>query len=119
MEEALKRVVEWISRQDLEQGRVHEIGLPDSLVGLSHNGKIYAAHLPDGRRCLLLKKHVGWKGNFEGLFFCTRPLLREEFMSRDNGERPFICIQGYGLFEELYIRSSRDQSVFEVYFDLN
>jgi hypothetical protein len=114
-----KTVAAWVTKQDLSPGQAHELALPADLAKLSCNGKVVAAHLPDGRTCVLLKKEIGWKDNFEGVFYCDKSLHPSEMMSRGRGEPAFICLAGYGVFEELYVRTVRDERVVDVYFDLN
>jgi hypothetical protein len=90
--------------------------LPARWARLDCGGNVLAAQTGDGRLCLLFKTHLGWKDNFEGAFYCSAPLRREEIVA---GGRQYISLPGLGVFEELYIRRSHGSQLFEVYFDLN
>lgn len=114
-----KEAMDWVKGEEIPEGAVREVQLPRELSHLSQDGKVHVAHLADGRRCVLLKKKIGWKGNFEGVFQCDRPLLPSEIVRRSPEEEPYICLAGYGLFEELYIGAVRGDRVIEVYYDLN
>jgi hypothetical protein len=115
-----KRAAEWVMKQELEPGKAHEVTLPAEMAELAHRGTAHAAFLPDGRKFVLLKKSVGWKDNFEGVLYCDRPLSPGDVMSHGEGQPSFVCLADYGVFEELYIRASRDErQALEVYFDLN
>ncbi len=116
-----KEVMTWVIGEEVPEGEVREISLPKNLAQLSEDRKVFVAHLADGRHCVLLKKKIGWKDNFEGVFHCDRALLPGEIVKRGSGDEQvsFICLPGYGIFEELYIGAVRGDRVIEVYYDLN
>lgn len=112
-------VLEWVAKQDVPPGKAHELPLPPELAHQSCEGKVHAAHLGDGRLCVLLKTSIGWKGNFEGVFSCDAPLHPDEITRHADDQPPFICLAGYGIFQELYLHSPRLERTMRVYFDLN
>lgn len=110
---------EWARSQSFELGSTHDVLLPKELVAASIDGRAHVARLGDGRTCVLLKKSIGWKGNFDGLLQCDAPLLESEVISAPPAQRAYVTLVGYTPFEELYIRKRRNDRTFEVYFDLN
>lgn len=110
-------VVEWARTASVKPGTVAEFPLPADLAAESADGKATVAGFPGGERCVLLKKEIGWKGNFAGVVFATRPLGGGDVVP-DPGGRPYLSLAGYGIFEELYIKATRSPRHFEVYFDL-
>jgi hypothetical protein len=112
-------VLDWVAKQDVPPGKARELPLPPELADRSCEGKVHVARLGDGRLCVLLKTSIGWKDNFEGVFSCDGPLRPDEIARHADGQPPFICLAGYGIFQELYLRSARLERTMPVYFDLN
>jgi hypothetical protein len=118
MKDESAAILAWVTAQNVLPGTVRELTLPPALAHTSHNGVVQAARMTDGSHCVLSKKHVGWKDNYEGLFFCERPLNSNELVKSPTGTA-FISLGGLGIFEELYVRRRHSDNIFEVYFDLN
>lgn len=110
-------VFEWIQGRNIVAGSTQSLGLPAPLSGASKDGKVYVARLSDGRLCVMLKTHIGYKENFKGAVRCSAPLRKNEVVL--NAERPYFSLAGHGIFEELYIRKQISDHEFEVFFDLN
>ena len=108
----------WVAAQHLLPGTACELVLPPEWAHASHNGIIQAARTTDGRHCILMNQRVGWKENFDGLFYCEEPLHSNE-ISESLTAIPYISLSGLGIFEELYITKRHNDQLFEVYFDLN
>lgn len=111
-------VVEWVADQNLATSTSSELALPSEWKHLSSAGVIHVASTADGRHCILMKKQIGWKGNFEGLLYCDGPLHANEVIKPSSGVS-YITLAGLGIFEELYIRKQYNDQLFEIYFDLN
>lgn len=111
-------ILAWVAAQHLLPGTACELVLPPEWAHASHNGIIQAARTTDGRHCILMKKRVGWKENFDGLFYCEGPLRSNEIIESPTAT-PYISLGGLGIFEELYISNRHNEQLFEVYFDLN
>jgi hypothetical protein len=113
------RVLEWVRAKDLALGSTHELSLPDNLAKVSVDARVHVARLADGRTCILLKKSIGWKSNFEGVLQCDAPLRPAEVVTAPPALRTYVTLPGHAVFEELYVRVRRDERTFDVYFDLN
>jgi hypothetical protein len=111
-------VLAWAAGQNVAAGEVVELTLPPALAHVSQGGVVHVARTGDGRHCVLLKKSVGWKENFEGLLCCDGALRPSEVVEPRTGAA-YISLPGLGIFEELYIRRRYSDLLFEVYFDLN
>ena len=112
-------VLSWGIKQKVPSGRTREVILPESLRKASADQRVTIAQLADGRTCILLKKKIGWKDNFDASLCCSGPLKRREIIKDANQSPNYISLPGHGVFEELYIRRTRDDRTFDVYFDLN
>ena len=110
-------MLEWVRQRNVVAGTTQTLELPASLSHASRDGKVYVAGLADGRLCVMLKTHIGYKDNFDGALRCSGPLQANEIVPA--GGRPYVTIPGHGIFEELYIRSQISDSELEIYFDLN
>ncbi|MDI1446883.1 hypothetical protein [Polyangium sp. 6x1] len=113
------RVLEWVHTQSVAPKSTQEISLPGDLAGASADARVHVARLADGRTCILLKKSIGWKSNFEGWLQCDAPLLPAEVVAAPPAPRAYVSLAGHVMFEELYVRTQRDPRTFDVYFDLN
>jgi len=111
-------ILAWVGDQNLPDDKAVELALPPHLSHASEDGKLHAARTRDGRLCVLLKKSIGWKGNFEGLLCCDSPLQQSELHETDTG-LIYLSLPGLGIFEEIYIKNANSETAFEVYFDLN
>jgi hypothetical protein len=113
------RVLEWVRAKGLAAGSTHDLSLPEDLAAASADARVHVARLADGRTCILLKKSIGWKNNFDGVLQCDAPLRPSEVVAAPPVPRAYVTLPGHALFEELYVRSRRDERGFNVYFDLN
>ncbi|TKC90565.1 hypothetical protein [Polyangium fumosum] len=113
------RVLAWVHAQSVAPQSTQEISLPGDLVGASADARVHVARLADGRTCILLKKSIGWKSNFEGGLLCDAPLLPAEIVAAPPASRAYVSLPGHAVFEELYVRTQHDKRTFDVYFDLN
>jgi hypothetical protein len=113
------RVLRWVAQRNTKPGTEETLRLPAELAAASRDGYVLVAATADGRRCVLLKKTVGYKDNFEAVFACTGPLRPDELKTYGSPPRQFISLAGLGVFEELYVRKRIDEHRYEVYFDLN
>ena len=113
-------VVTWAARQGVPRGRVRSLHLPPQLATATVNGSATIAHLADGRICVLLVEGWGYKDNFDGVLACSAALHPGEIVHSPNyaGKR-YVSLPGYGVFEELYVSSRRNDRTYDVYFDLN
>jgi hypothetical protein len=71
----------------------------------------------NGEIVVLLKTHVGWKGNYEGISYSTRPLSAKN-IQKDYYGRQIVAIPGIDATSPVIERSVNPQC-FLVYFDLN
>lgn len=118
LENECESILEWAVGQGVPAGASVELTLPAALASFSEGGVIQTARTSDGRYCVLMKKRVGWKDNFEGLVCCDDALQQREVVEPQTGAA-YISLAGLGIFEELYIRKRYSDRLFEVYFDLN
>ncbi len=70
--------------------------------------------LPDGRIVLLVKKMIGWKGNWSGKIYCTGAVKPNE-IGRDAYGRPMLLFKG---LSDHFIIKQIDSQHFEASFDL-
>jgi hypothetical protein len=113
-----QRVLAWAAQQPLEPGATAAIPLPQPLRVASRESQVHVARLHDHNTCILLKKKVGYKGNFKGTLCCTRLLSTSEIIEDKAGGRSYVSLFGHGIFEELYIRRRVSSDTMTVYFDL-
>ena len=118
LERICAEIARWVREQDVGPGAVADLPLPARWAALSQDGRVQAARTDDDRVCILLKRHVGWKENFEGVMYCDGPLKPGEMVPPPQGPA-YLSLPGLGIFEELYIRASHGPHLFEVYFDLH
>jgi len=113
---------DWASQQNVPLGTVRDVS-PPAGTAAAPGTPVTILHLKDGRTCFLLKTHVGYKDNFEGIASCTQPLHSNETIPAQGTYGPYIaladCVRACGAFEELYIRRALDDRNYDVYFDLN
>ena len=114
-----ERVLAWVRGQNLPPGTTRVLAIPDELAKASADAQVHVARLADGRTCILLKKSIGWKDNFEGVLACDAPLLATETVVAPPAPRSYVTLSGHAIFEELYVRARHDDRTFDVYFDLN
>lgn len=107
----------WAAQIGMRPGTVQVVQLPERWRHLAADASGTLLRTLDGRLCLLLKTHIGWKGNFDGLLCCDQP-LRENEVHIGEGARPYISISSFPIFEELYLRESTGHGQYQVYFDL-
>jgi hypothetical protein len=110
-------LVEWAAAQDVMRGATEALPLPPALVRHSAERRAHVAHTRDGRRCVLVKTDIGYKGNFKGIVACDAPLRPEELVEK--APRPYLTLPGVEMFEELYVSSRIDDRAYRVFFDLN
>ncbi|MCY1061117.1 hypothetical protein [Nannocystis sp. SCPEA4] len=110
-------VMTWVAGQALPAG-AHDRTLPDTLGASSQDGRVRVLVGPDGRRCLLLKRQIGYKDNFDGTLYCDAPVRSDEVVERPGGPA-IVSIAGDAEFEELYVRTRHGDRHFAVYFDLH
>lgn len=110
-------VMAWVAERAPAAG-AHDMTLPDDLRASSHDGHVRVLVGADGRRCLLLKRQIGYKGNFEATLYCDAPLRPGELVERPDAPRT-VSILGDVVFEELFVREAHGDRRFSVYFDLN
>ncbi|HVK65754.1 MAG TPA: hypothetical protein VM694_14830 [Polyangium sp.] len=113
------RVLAWVHAQSVAPPSTREMSLSGDLAGASADARVHVARLADGRTCILLKKSIGWKSNFEGVLLCDAPLLPAEIITASPASRAYVSLTGHVVFEELYVRTQCDPRTFDVYFDLN
>ncbi len=99
-------------------GSAREFRLPERLQQSTEQATVHALRTLDNRYCVLLKTAIGWKDNFEGALCCNKPLRTEEVLHPPGG-RPYISLEGFYPFEELYLRKERGGGRYDVFFDLN
>ena len=80
------QVLRWAREQHLAPGVFQELRLPAALRDASVTGAVDVGRTPDGRTCVLLKTHVGFKGNFVGTLRIDGPLRPGELV--DEASRP-------------------------------
>ncbi|MCY1071487.1 hypothetical protein OV090_42485 [Nannocystis sp. RBIL2] len=107
----------WVAGLGLPAG-AHDMALPDALRASSQDGRVRVLVGGDNRRCLLLKRQIGYKDNFEGALYCDAPVRLDEIVERP-GAPAVVSITGDAEFEELYVRAGYGDRRFAVYFDLN
>ncbi len=111
-------VLAWLRGRAIDEGAAVVVDLPPQFARAAQDGKAHAARTADGRLFLLLKKHIGWKDNFEGTLCADGPIAESELVGAPNG-RTYLALPGLGVFEELYVRNGFGAARFEAYFDLN
>lgn len=114
-----RRVLAFAAQELLEPGTTTTISIPPPLRRTSRDGQVHVARLRDRNTCILLKKKIGYKDNFEGTLHCTRPFSTSEIIENEVSSRSYISLTGHGIFEELYIRRRVSLDVIRVYFDLH
>lgn len=111
-------ILKWAMAFGLPRDGARAVDLPAHFAHKTAQGKADILHTADGRYCVLLKNSVGWKGNFEGVLYCSEPFRPEEIVNDLHG-RSYVAIPGWQPFEELYVRKHYDDRWLNVYFDLN
>jgi hypothetical protein len=104
--------------QRLPPGKSFVIDAPPSLAQRLAQKEVEAVHLPDGHIAVLMKTTLGWKGNFRGFLYVTRPVSSNE-MKNDNRGNRFVSLPAPPPWEELYLQSMYNDQLSEVFFDLN
>jgi hypothetical protein len=120
----IQSVLDWATKQGVKPGMVRHARLPAGFAAFGQDNAVDIVRLKDGRTCFLLKTHIGYKDNFEGVLACTAPLLHGELVAAQGTYPAYVsltacALPGCGVFEELYIRRTRDPRTFDVAFDLN
>ena len=129
-----QRVMDWVMTQYIPRDSACELllpphlaeiipPLPDDLAEIIPQDIVEVLRTRDNRYCVLVKTYIGWKDNFEGTFYCNKPLSEDELIKIDL-DRVYIHIKGqyYPTYylHHLYVRKSYDDNRrFEVYFDLH
>jgi hypothetical protein len=119
-EEAMKEsheVLSWAVQQKVAPASAVRLNLPPTWSARSGHGAVQVGRTQDGRTCLLVIKHVGWKDNFDGVVACDGPLTAAELPKME--DRTYISLPGLGVFEELDVAKRWSDRDFEVFFDLN
>jgi hypothetical protein len=111
-------ILKWAMALGLLKNGAYVVDLPACFAHKTDQGNVDVLNTAEGRYFVLLKKHVGWKSNFEGVLCCSEPLRPEEIVNDPHG-RSYVAISGWQPFEELYIRQNCDNRWLKVYFDLN
>jgi hypothetical protein len=108
-----RKISTWLATRNLQPGtQENDLALPANLEKLSANGRVHAAKLPSGRLCFVLKRSIGYKGNWTGIAWC-------------DGAPDAGAVKGNQLtlgdppLEEIFIKRTRAPHRFDVYFDLN
>ncbi len=116
--EECAQVLAWVSEQ-LPVGTESELVMPLHLSRLSRGGVIQAIRSDNGRTCVLLKRTIGWKGNFSGTLCCNGSLAPGEIVPGCAPYADYISLHGSIHFKELYVAKRLGEGWFRVYFDLN
>jgi hypothetical protein len=116
--EECAQVLAWAVGQ-LPAGTESELALPPRLAGLSRGGVVQAIRSDNGRTCVLLKRTIGWKGNFTGTLCCDGPLAPEEIVRGHAAYADYVLLRGSIHFNELYVAKRLGERWLHVYFDLN
>lgn len=116
--EECEQAVAWVSEQ-LPAGTEDTLPLPPRLAGLSRGGVIQASRSDNGRTCVLLKRTIGWKGNFSGALCCNGSLVLDEIVRGHAPYSDYISLHGSVHFNELYVAKRLGEGWFHVYFELN
>ncbi len=117
-----KKVINWVKEQNIPADTACKLQLPPHLAGIAKENVVRAMHTRDGRYCILLKTYIGYKHNFEGIFYSDSPLPESEIALSCYGKN-CIYIQGKDSwqydFYELYVRNELADGRWEVYYNLN
>lgn len=116
--EECAQVMGWAAER-LPAGAESELPLPPSLKKLSCGGVIQAIRSENARTCVLIKRTIGWKGNFTGTLCCGGPLAPDEIVHGAYPSADYISLRGSAYFNELYVARRLGENWFRVYFDLN
>lgn len=105
-----------VSEADPPEHQIIEKELPQPCRIISANGKFQV--LREGEDYyFLVKTKIGAKDNFEGWFWFAQPPTEEQI--RGEGEGMMISVEGYRLFDELYVTEKKSLGLYKVKFDLN
>jgi hypothetical protein len=104
-----------INGQHLSPGLHEDLALTFPHAHRAYGGKIDALIATDGRITILLKTHVGWKHNYKGYVYSTRPLLGGVEFYLDYYGR--TCVVFSQRDHPVVAREIDDQTC-EVFFDL-
>jgi hypothetical protein len=115
--------LDWARAQGVKAGTVRSMRLPPRLIASGNGAPVSIAHLRDGRYCVLVITQIGYKDNFEGVLTCTAPLRPREIIPAAGTYPSYVsltscALPGCGVFEELYIRATRNDRTYDVGFDL-
>lgn len=108
---------DWASRQDVKPGTAVDLPLPPELAASSQDGKATIAHVDDGRRFILLKTELGWRGNFQGVLLCDSAMRPDDIMTEDDGTK-YVSLPVSNIFEQLSISATLSPRAVNVFFDL-
>lgn len=111
-------LLDWAKDQQITPGTSETRLLPALLPGklADRHAQVLRTRTED-RYCVLVKTEIAWKRNFRGWLCCSPPLPPTAFRGLDS-ERPFVSIEGYSEFEELYLTRNHGNGSYQVYFDL-
>jgi hypothetical protein len=117
-----QKVINWVKEQKIPANTVCQLQLPPHLAGIAKENVVQVIHTRDNRYCILLKTYIGYKKNFEGIFYSDNPLPEDEiepswdnyFFREYEGENS--CKYD---FYTLHIRNNLDDGRWEVYYNLS
>ncbi len=115
LELACEKISHWAREQALEPGAHPRLQIPTSL-SLPRGSEVNVVRSARGDIVVLLKTHIGWKGNYEGVLYSTSPIGEGE-ISIDGFGREEIAVPGIDVNAPV-IKNCINPQFFRVYFDL-
>lgn len=109
-------ISQWLRTQDLAPGVHYNVALPFPYAHRADGGTIDVVVSPDEEFAILLKTDIGWKQNFEGYVYGTRPHLGGVSIWGDYYGRTCILFSDR---DEPVVKRRIDDQTYEVFFDLN
>jgi hypothetical protein len=115
LESTCEAISDWARRQPLPVGSHIRCNVPAS-IPVPAGSEVNLVVEPSGDVEVLLKTHVGWKRNYEGVLYSTR-LLRPAEIESDSSGPDQLNIRGIDANPPM-IRERITPTFFRVYFDL-
>jgi len=115
LETTCERIGRWAKEQPLAPGSYPQIGLP-AAISPPPGSQVNVVKTSQGDIVVLLKTDIGWKENYDGVLFSTRPLSPAD-VSKDYYGREQVEIPGIDSSRPV-IKERITPQFFRVYFDL-
>lgn len=116
LEQTCAQISQWAEAQQLAVGTHVDIKVPEPIV-IPARGSVTVVKTEQGDVYVLLKTHIGYKQNFEGVLYSTRPITESD-ISLDSYGRPSIGTPESVALYYLVVEERINDHFLRVYLDL-